>query len=296
MAGGHRHSRARRRAAHRGARRHRRWRQRHAAPSVPFTVDRVAPVLSDIAATRDERRARPGHGQGHGCDGGDGRTDDVRRRHRRRRSVRRAGRAARRARRRPRVERGRPFDPAAVAGCGRHVERVAPGLDRGCPHAARGRVRARARRRGPHAEPCARRVPRRSSAGMASRCGPAAVLPTSKTRRRSATEHWPSHCGSGRAVSPGRCACSSCSTRAAGPWPLSKYGAGRSARVGAGESCRSERSGCTLRFRRGSATLVVNGRSGPGDRRPGAVDRIRLGAVRGGRRVLAIDRFRALRT
>ena len=50
-----------------------------------------------------------------------------------------------------------------------------------------------------------------------------------------------------------------------------------------------------LRFRHGSSTLVVNGRSGPAIAAPGTVDRIRLGAVRGGRGVLAIDRFRALR-
>ena len=51
-----------------------------------------------------------------------------------------------------------------------------------------------------------------------------------------------------------------------------------------------------LRLRGGRATLAVNGRSGPAAAAPGAVERICLGAVRGGRGVLAVDRFRALRS
>ncbi len=51
-----------------------------------------------------------------------------------------------------------------------------------------------------------------------------------------------------------------------------------------------------LRFAHGRSTLFVNGRAGVAVAAPGAVDAIRLGAVRGGRGVLAIDRFRALRS
>ena len=50
-----------------------------------------------------------------------------------------------------------------------------------------------------------------------------------------------------------------------------------------------------VRLRGGRATLAVNGRSGPSVAAPGAVDRLRLGAVHGGRGVLAFDRFLALR-
>ena len=51
----------------------------------------------------------------------------------------------------------------------------------------------------------------------------------------------------------------------------------------------------TLRLARGRVTLVVNGRAGADVRADGAVDAIRLGAIRGGRGSLAIDRFRAVR-
>ncbi len=48
----------------------------------------------------------------------------------------------------------------------------------------------------------------------------------------------------------------------------------------------------TLRLARGRATLVVNGRAGSSVSAGGAVDALRLGAIRGGRGRLAIDRFR----
>ena len=51
-----------------------------------------------------------------------------------------------------------------------------------------------------------------------------------------------------------------------------------------------------LRLRRGRATLVVNGRPTPQVAAAGSVDRIRLGAVHGGRGVLAFDQFLVLRT
>ena len=83
--------------------------------------------------------------------------------------------------------------------------------------------------------------------------------------------------------------------RAGGRWPRSSCAAGRSARAAAGGSCRAARCGITLRLARGRATLVVNGRRGPSVRADGAVDALRLGAVRGGRGSLAIDQFTALR-
>ena len=51
----------------------------------------------------------------------------------------------------------------------------------------------------------------------------------------------------------------------------------------------------TLRLARGRATLVVNGRPGSSTRAEGAVDAMRLGAIRGGRARLAIDEFIARR-
>ena len=51
----------------------------------------------------------------------------------------------------------------------------------------------------------------------------------------------------------------------------------------------------TLRLARGRVTLVVNGRAGADVHADGAVDAIRLGAIRGGRGSLAIDSFRAVR-
>ncbi len=50
-----------------------------------------------------------------------------------------------------------------------------------------------------------------------------------------------------------------------------------------------------MRFGLGRVSLAVNGRSASSVAAPGTVDRIRLGAVHGGRGTLAIDQFRAVR-